>query len=253
MICRLATGFLAIGLCISNANAIVIRHDRTKAAAIAFAQWLPQPVIVAKTPDGAVFGMGAKIGARFILTAAHVAEQISPGDLIGADANLPVRAVHYAPEGPSMERDIAVIELEDAFEDGDHVSICAKSAGIGAQIAIIGAGDVGDGNRGVTGPGGNMMAAENAIDELFPGAFLFRFDAPEEAAAAYLEGVSGPGDSGGPAFSLRDGQYCLVGVSSGQDSGDDGALEGKYGAREFYIDAVAHSDWIDAIPGLNHP
>ncbi len=242
---------LAAAAISSGAEAIVIRDDRSIEAAQSFAEWLPQPLVLALTADGAVNGMGTKIGDRFVVTAAHVAGQFSAGDMIGADATMQVADIHYAPDGPSMERDIAIIELESAFIGGDFVPLCNDTPGVGTRVAIIGAGDIGDGRRGVTGRGDGVLAAENTIDEQFPGVLSFLFDAPDDSAATYLEGVSGPGDSGGPAYVLEDGRHCVAGISSGQDTGDDGELEGRYGAREYYVDVAFHRQWIDAIPGLN--
>lgn len=246
------TALVALSLALfSNAYAIVVRDDRAGDAPEAFAKWLPQPLVVATTKDGMANGMGSKIGDRFVLTAAHVATALAPGDAIGRDGAQVVKAVHFHPDGPSMERDIAVIETVDPWDDGDLVSICHANASIGDRIAIIGSGEFGDGLRGAADQDDVMRAAENTIDEAFPGVLSFRFDEPGAGNADYLEGVSGAGDSGGPAFALRNGRYCLAGVSSGQDTGDDGSLAGKYGAREYYVDAVAHRPWIDNIPGLS--
>jgi hypothetical protein len=48
-----------------------------------------------------------------------------------------------------------------------------------------------------------LRAATNRVEKA-DGPFLqFRFDAPEDPNVTDLEGISGPGDSGGPAYIER--------------------------------------------------
>ena len=56
---------------------------------------------------------------------------------------------------------------------------------------------------GLTGPtdgDGRLRAATNVIDNVDGNYFLFSFSPPEDPSATDLEGIGGPGDSGGPAF-----------------------------------------------------
>ena len=63
-----------------------------------------------------------------------------------------------------------------------------------------------------------------------------------------LEGVSGPADSGGPAFLDGVADPVLVGVSSGQSTR---AAEGpgRYGVIEYYVRVSRYLTWIEAITG----
>jgi len=72
----------------------------------------------------------------------------------------------------------------------------------------------------------------------------FRFDAPP--AADDLEGISGPGDSGGPAFLERDGRLWLAGVSSTNHS-PGGEEKCTYGTIETYARVSTQRAWIDSI------
>ena len=70
----------------------------------------------------------------------------------------------------------------------------------GVTVVFVGAGDIGTGESGPAGADGQMRMARNTVavaDERF---LLFKFDAPDSPSALDLEGISGPGDSGGPAY-----------------------------------------------------
>jgi secreted trypsin-like serine protease len=60
-----------------------------------------------------------------------------------------------------------------------------------------------------------------------------------------LEGISGPGDSGGPAFITTPSGLKVAGVSSHQRNNDNG--EGLYGVQEYYTRTSAHKQWIENI------
>lgn len=62
-----------------------------------------------------------------------------------------------------------------------------------------------------------------------------------------LEGISGPGDSGGPAFLEIDGVIFLAGVSSWQDNRAQGGRQGVYGVLEYYARVSSYVGWIDEV------
>ena len=68
----------------------------------------------------------------------------------------------------------------------------------------------------------------------------FEFTAPPGGTP--LEGISGPGDSGGPALIERDGKYLVAGVSSGNSGGDGEHC--RYGTTEYYARVSTSADWI---------
>jgi len=71
----------------------------------------------------------------------------------------------------------------------------------------------------------------------------FKFDAPPESTD--LEGISGPGDSGGPALLEVDGKAYVIGVSS---ANDDAGAEGpcRYNSTEYYARVSPTVEWIRA-------
>lgn len=60
--------------------------------------------------------------------------------------------------------------------------------------------------------------------------------------ATELEGISGPGDSGGPAFIEKDGKLFVAGVSVFGEPGRKG--RGTYGAREAYTRVSQQAEWL---------
>jgi hypothetical protein len=99
----------------------------------------------------------------------------------------------------------------------------------------------GTGETGPDGEDGRLRGAQNTVSAApAPGWIAFEFDAPP--AGDDLEGISGPGDSGGPALLERDGRQFVVGVSSSNDSGD--AAPCRYGSREYYARVSYAVPWL---------
>ena len=68
------------------------------------------------------------------------------------------------------------------------------------------------------------------------------FDSGEQGLP--LEGVSGPGDSGGPAYITVDDKLYSIGVSAWQNTEPTGWEEGKYGVIENYSRIAFFREWI---------
>ena len=89
-----------------------------------------------------------------------------------------------------------------------------------------------------------LRGAQNRVDGIVDEYLLFTFDAPDSDNALPLEGISGPGDSGGPALWFSDGQPYILGVSSHQGGHGPEQTQGVYGVLEYYTRVSAHRDWI---------
>jgi secreted trypsin-like serine protease len=188
------------------------------------------------------------IAPHWAITAAHcteaprIAEAMSAGAgyavEIGGVANRIDRITRH-PNAPNV--DIALLHLQSASAIPPS-SLYAASDEVGKHVVLLGWGDTGSGAVGVVGPDGQMRRAENVIDQADDANLSWLFDAPPDALP--LEGISGPGDSGGPALIQTAHGLALAGISSGQDSMGHG--RGHYGVREYYARISTARAWIEA-------
>lgn len=226
---------------------IIVSHQTDAAAHLRLASDYPAPIVLRRNAAGSADGMGTWIAEDWILTAAHVAEGFRTGDPIGDEGRLVVADVAVHPGWPAETIDLGLIRVVASPSNIDIVPLCVPDDYTGAAIAFVGAGDIGTGETGPAGADGRMRMAMNMVtlaDEQF---LLFEFDAPGLPTALDLEGISGPGDSGGPAYVKRKNGVCIVAVSSGQDTEATGGAEGRYGVVEFYSRADTKHAWIQSV------
>src|SRR5690606_7852173 len=100
-----------------------------------------------------------------------------------------------------------------------------------------------NGRDGLVVDDGKNRGATNTVSETTSYNLVFLFDGPDTATR--LEGISGPGDRGGPAFLDIDGVLYVIGVSSHQRR--NGFKEGHYGVNEYYARVSTHYSWIREI------
>lgn len=231
---------VAFLLLISSANAIVIRHDRDDAAYVRLGRHLDA---VARVQN---LGTGTLIAPRWVLTAAHVALVMAPAGSwveLGKKRYL-VEAVIVHPEyakDESSGHDIALLRLAEAVEGIEPVLPYRGSDEKGMTITFAGRGHSGNGNTGPSNQDGVLRAATNVVDRAEPLTLEFLFDAPPNGTE--LEGISGPGDSGGPALVERNGKLWTVGVSSGNTGRGDEHC--RYGTTEIYARVSTRHAWIE--------
>jgi hypothetical protein len=109
---------------------------------------------------------------------------------------------------------------------------------------VIGNGLTGTGETGPVNEDGVMRAATNAIDAAEDRWFAFSFSAPGDSGVTDLEGIGGPGDSGGPALAVTSGAPKVVGVSSINHVGS-AAGPSRYHSTEVYARVSTSLGWID--------
>ena len=237
----------AVSVLDASADPIVIRHDREDARYLALGQRFPA---VCRIRTG---GAGTLVALHWVLTAAHVARGVSAGDevVIGARA-IPVARVVLHPGWSTPQTnvvdDIALLELATAVDAVSPVPLYRGRDETGRVTTFVGHGGTGNGQSGAMPSDGRLRGATNRVERTDSRWIVFRFDPPAEGATE-LEGISGPGDSGGPAFLEMDGVIFLAGVSSWQDNRGQGGRQGVYGVLEYYARVSSYVGWIDEVIG----
>jgi hypothetical protein len=230
---------------------MIIRHDRSdRESLVDPCKW---PAI---TSFFRGHGAASLIAPTWLLTAAHVARHIPTNRRLSveiAEKRYAIaRVITHPGYNQAWERededvdeigdhvDLALVELETAVEDVRPYELYTRSDEQGQEITLLGAGQHGDGLRGVRNSDRQLRRVTNIIDEANAYWLKFRFDAPPDGT--FLEGVAGGGDSGGPALIRPDSSFLLAGVSSWQRRG--GKPLGLYGCVEHYTRVSCFIDWI---------
>ncbi len=225
-----------------NAHSIVIRHD------VPDEQYRAQrdffPALATFYIDGA---HGTLIQPTWVLTAAHATFCLKTGSTInigGQKTQVKSLFVHKGYQ-PGKSHDIALVELQASAQGVTPAATYQGDNEKGTSIWFVGIGGTGNGKTGQTidswDNAGVLRKAQNKVANATGAILEFIFE--QGAAALPLEGVSGAGDSGGPAFTYENGQYTLIGISSRFYGGKLGG----YGITEVYTRVSFFQDWIAQI------
>jgi hypothetical protein len=213
-----------------NTKAIVIRHDKSDREYQELATKYTNSIVYLGSCVGTI------IAPEWIITAKHCFGNLSSESVsvryLGRDYL--TRKIMLHPKA-----DIALVQLIHPLKDNNPVHLYPKQDERGMTVTFVGDGVFGNGKVGLIKNDRIKRAATNAIEDVNESWIYFNFDRPPQALA--LEGISGPGDSGGPALIERDSKIFIVGVSSGQKN--DGK-EGIYGVQEYYARISTNLPWI---------
>jgi Trypsin len=262
---RVAAFSLLVCLFSAPGQAIVVRHDRDEQDFLNLGKHFPSTVTLRRADGRSGLGdEGTLIAARWVLTAAHVATELGPGDLVEIHGKIHrIKRVVCQPDwhkDADMQTDIALVQLATPVTDVVPARPYSGTDEEGMIATFVGRGGIGTGLTGPLTEDRRIRAATNRVEstrDVFPaiakhaeGSQLrFRFDAPGDPHVTLLEGISGPGDSGGPAYIKRRGVLYVIGVSSGQDNRPTNHQQGRYGVFEYYVRVSHFSDWIHRVIG----
>jgi len=234
-------------ICLITPKEIVMRHDVDEAKYFALADQYAGSVVRLNA------GCGTFIRSNWIITAAHVAVVPQIGDDVTVDGvkyGIKQKIVHPDFDmSRGIANDIALLELEKPVPGVELAKLYESDDEVGKRIIFAGTGWAGTGDKGMADGAINkdrkMRAAENVVNGVRQDGFVrFTFDEPDSKDALPLEGISGPGDSGGPALWFDGDQAYILGVSSHQDGKGMGKPEGRYGVDEFYTRVSVFANWI---------
>lgn len=167
--------------------AIIRRHDRDDAKYLQLGAKYP-----ACTRVGG--GSGTLIAPQWIITAGHVANNFSPFQR-SVSFNGKRYAIDAVITHPQWKRKSGLASVDIALLHLDK-----------PVFGITGM--FGDGQRGPVGDDGKLRGATNTVADAQERWLTFSFDAPPNGTD--LEGIGGPGDSGGPAIMLVDRKPYVI-------------------------------------------
>lgn len=236
---------VATVLCAAAPAAIMIRHDRDDARYRALGGRYPMVGRVSDSVESTL------IAPNWVITAAHAVERSgSPFEkplrvtFDGRDYAVDRVVIHpkRAYRATDAAGDMALLRLDEPVVGIEPAELHQAFDEAGKEIVVVGRGATGN---GLSGPdealGEALRGATNRVDKADGDILAWSFDAPP--GGTDLEGISGPGDSGGPAFLAGVGRVVLLGVSS-TNSGDSESTFCRYGSVESYARVSTSRTWI---------
>ncbi|MGB1042225.1 MAG: trypsin-like serine protease [Tenacibaculum sp.] len=235
---------------------MLTRHDKDDAEFIKLAEKFEKYICHLNLPDCE----GTIIADQWAISAAHCVEAIAKKFNNGRkhfviinDVEIEVDKVILYKEWDEKRADIALLHLKSKPNNTLKAKLYIENDEVDKLIYMLGRGDKGNGLIGVNGNDGKQRGATNRIETATKNWITWTFDHPD-TKTKYLteyEGISGPGDSGGPAFIIKNDTVYLAGVSAWQDT--KGGEEGLYGVVEHYTRVSQYIQWInDEITGNNN-
>lgn len=235
-----------LALITPTANSIVRRDDRSDSSYVALGTNFPAVCLI--NPGAA----GTLIAPQWVITAGHVGEGLiltqSKPLLEFAGRQYAIQEIFVHPCGVNPPaHDMALFKLAKPVPDVTPLELYRGRNESGQVAFIVGLGYQGTGR---TGPVQHdswdkvRRAATNVVESADEFWITFVFDPPPNGTD--LEGIGGPGDSGGPSVIEVDGTYYLIGISSGGSDKNKDGINGTYGDWDRHSRVSTEIPWIEA-------
>lgn len=258
---------LALFAVSSTASAIVIRHDLDDSKYLVPASEFP-PLV-----DMPGEGHGVLIAPQWVVTAAHAVTwqtEIKEVLINGISRDVEHLVIHPGYRKPPQELinqalttgdatlirvllassdDIALLKLTQPVTDVSPMALYEGDDELSQIAKIIGKGATGTGAIGYGAHDSHrteLRRAFNKITSAHDRWFCYVFD--NAPSALPLEGMTGNGDSGGPALIQVNDQWLLAGLASwAVAQGDVRTLrQGLYGQTSCNVRISHYIDWIES-------
>ena len=227
---------------------MITRHDKDETEFFKLAERFEKYICHINLPDCE----GTIIADQWVISAAHcvevVANKFNRGRkhfVIINNEEIEVDKVIVYKEWDEKQADIALLHLKTKPLDVLQAKLYTDKDEVDKLIYMVGRGDKGNGLIGVNGNDGKQRGATYRLESATEKWLTWTFDHPDTQTKFLtdFEGISGPGDSGGPAFILKNDVVYLAGVSAWQDT--KGGDEGLYGVVENYSRVSQYIQWIN--------
>lgn len=193
------------------------------------------------------------ITPRWVLTAAHcidgkLGQSVSKfGKLTILGELIAIKKFHSHPAYEKNIHDIALIELHEPIYSIQPTPPYEGSDEQGATLKLAGYGDIANPVEGLY-PFNEplpLRGADNVASLVNKYHLGFIFENPADGNSLPLEGVSGPGDSGGPAYIETGAGRYIAGVSSNGNW--------RYGDFDYYTRVSQELGWIKEVMKKEYP
>ena len=233
---------------------IITRHDKDESEFLKLAEKFEKYMCHLNLPDCE----GTIIADQWAISAAHCAVLITEKFNAGRKYFVIINNVEVEVDKVIMYKDwdisetddnstlidIALLHLKTKPTNALQAKLYVDEDEVDKLIYMVGKGANGNGLVGVNGFDEKQRGVTNRIETATGNWLTWTFDHPD-TQTKYLteyEGISGPGDSGGPAFIIKNDTVYLAGISSWQDTKDGD--EGLYGVTENYTRVSQFIQWI---------